>query len=362
MRLLIATGLYPPDIGGPATHTKMLEEYLPKHNWNVDVVTFGSVRRFPKFFRHILFFFLCLKKGKSADVILAQDAGSTGFPAMCAAKILRKPFVVRMSGDYAWEQSVQRFGVTDTIDMFQKKKYGFRTEFFRSVRTFVSRRANVVVTPSNYFKSIVEGWGIPSERVITIYNGIALDIAPLYPAEVPPGHIIVSAGRLVSWKGFDTLIQVVSELGEEWHLVLLGDGPEYESLQRCASENGVVERIHFEGRVTREQMFGWCKSANVFVLNTSFESFSFQIVEAMSAGVPVVTTHIGSLPELITDGVEGRLVAPDDRIALRDAILSTIHEEEMWLERVNAAQKRSGYFSIEHTVDQLVALFVRLST
>ena len=66
--------------------------------------------------------------GRNADIIFAQDPVSVGFPAACAAKILRKKFLLKIVGDYAWEQGMQRFGISDLIDEFQRKKYGFAVE------------------------------------------------------------------------------------------------------------------------------------------------------------------------------------------------------------------------------------------
>ena len=104
MKILITTGIYPPDIGGPATYSKILIDELPKHNINALVLGFGEVRRLPKIIRHFLYFLKILKKGWKADIIFAQDPVSVGLPAALAAKILGKKFVLKIVGDYAWEQ------------------------------------------------------------------------------------------------------------------------------------------------------------------------------------------------------------------------------------------------------------------
>ncbi|MDQ5893447.1 MAG: hypothetical protein QG640_459, partial [Patescibacteria group bacterium] len=134
MKILISTGIYPPDIGGPATYSKLLFDELPKYGHEVSILSFGEVRHLPKVVRHLSYLFKLLNRAKSVDLIFAQDTVSVGLPALIASRILKKKFFVRVPGDYAWEQSVQRFGVKESIDDFQNKKYGLKVEFLRKLQ------------------------------------------------------------------------------------------------------------------------------------------------------------------------------------------------------------------------------------
>ena len=136
MRICIATPLYLPDIGGPATYSKLLNDELPRRGFVVDVMSFGDVRYLPFFVRHIAYFFKLLKKGKNADIIFAQDPLGVGLPALCAAKMLGKKFLLKIVGDRAWEEYMnQESGIKnqeyELLDMFQHKKYGFGIEMRR---------------------------------------------------------------------------------------------------------------------------------------------------------------------------------------------------------------------------------------
>ena len=352
--LTIATPLYPPDIGGPATYTKLLESELPKREVMVKVVSFGGSRHLPKGIRHIHYFFRLFQAAKGSDALLAQDPVSVGLPALLAARLRRITFIIRMPGDYAWEQAVQRFGVDDSIDEFQHKHYGVRVEWLRSLQKFVSKRAAHVITPSNYFKKLVAGWGISESKLVTIYNGVDFTEQPTF-LEKPAVPTMVSAGRLVPWKGMEMLIEILPKL-PDWELRILGDGPERAYLEAKANTLGVKTRVHFMGALPHKELLGWCKVADAFVLNTQFESFSFQVVEAMMCGVPVVTTTVGSLPELITSGQEGILIAPNDDKAFIEAIKSTVAEPELWNERTERAQEKAVEFSIDKTVDKVEQL------
>ncbi len=102
MRILIATGIFPPDIGGPATYSKLLFDELPKRGFEVDVLSFGEVRKFPKIVRHFIYFLKVLSLGRKSDIIFVQDPVSVGLPVCIASKILRKKFALKIVGDYAW--------------------------------------------------------------------------------------------------------------------------------------------------------------------------------------------------------------------------------------------------------------------
>lgn len=320
-KILIATGIFPPDIGGPATYSGLIFDRLPKLGFETEILTYGDKkqpknnihivsRKWPRGLRHLIYFFKVIRLGSGADVIFAQDPVSVGLPAVLAAKILRKKFVIKLVGDYAWEQGFQRFGVKDLLDDFQNNKYGFFVELLRFIQRKVCRVADYVIVPSFYLKKIVSGWGIPENKIKVIYNAVNIPEINLSKEEARrklmyPGNIndkiIVSIGRDVPWKGFFQLGVVCDELKKEIpdiKLMIIGK-----------------DKI-----LPREGIFWSLRAADVFVLNTGYEGLSHQILEAMAIGVPVVTTNVGGNPELIKDGQNGLLVEYDNKDELKDAI------------------------------------------
>ncbi|TSC68924.1 MAG: group 1 glycosyl transferase [Parcubacteria group bacterium Gr01-1014_56] len=328
MKVLIATGLYPPESGGPATYTKLLEERLPGQGFVVPILPFSRVRHLPKFLRHIAYFFTCLRMARRADVIYALDTVSVGFPAAIAALVSGKKFLVRVPGDYAWEQGVQHFDVQDSLDAFQSKKYGAQVETLRSVQKFVVRSARAVVVPSDYMKRIVSGWG--AKNIEVIYSSIDLGVTPELPATRPEGFLVVTSGRRVPWKGFEGIERAV-EREKGWRFFVAEGLP-------------------------RAQALGWVKTANVFALNSSYEGLSHALIEAMALGTPIVATRVGGNPELIEDGVDGILVPPHDDAALHAAIKKIADDPEAAKARAESARAKTGQFSIDTTITQLVAL------
>src|SRR3989344_7548998 len=105
-KILIATGIFPPDIGGPATYGAVMADALKKHGFEVKVLVFSRTnKKLPKGIRHLVYFLKLLFLAKKYDVIFALNLVSAGFPALLAAKIFKKKFIARIAGDYAWEMA-----------------------------------------------------------------------------------------------------------------------------------------------------------------------------------------------------------------------------------------------------------------
>lgn len=108
MRILIATGIYPPAIGGPSQYAKNMELEWEKKGYKVKVKTFKFERYLPPGFRHTYYFLKIIPAILWADYIFALDTFSVGWPATCAAKLFRKKIVIRTGGDFLWEGYVER--------------------------------------------------------------------------------------------------------------------------------------------------------------------------------------------------------------------------------------------------------------
>ncbi len=331
MRLFVATGLYPPEPGGPATYTRLLEEKLPLHGIEVSVCAFRCVRKLPRIVRHVVYFLHCVRAARRADVVFAQDTVSVGFPAALAARLMGKIFIVRVPGDYAWEQARVRHGVRDTLEEFQKNTYGFRIGVLRFLQRATLTLAKKIIVPSEYLGRILYAWGF---EPCLIYNGIEIPPLAKKPEKRPEGFLVVSAGRRTPWKGFEALEHTVAEGG--WHL-------------------------HIAEGVSREEALGWAAVADVFVLNSEYEGLSHTLLEVMALGRPIIATAVGGNPELIEDGVTGILIPPRDDAALREAIARVEQDPEGAKLRATRATQKVQTFSIDQTLTTLATLLHTLS-
>lgn len=347
MKIVIATPLYPPDIGGPATYAKLLEEGLPLKGVEVELVKFSGVRHLPKLIRHYVYYRRVLRALQHADAVLALDPVSVGLPALYAAKKLKKPLIVKIVGDYAWEQGQQRFGVTQSLDEFVKtKQVSFQVSILRKIQTYVAEAAVRVIVPSAYLKGIVETWGITSEKISVIYNAALLDeigTVPEAATRLPRPHI-VSVGRLVPWKHFDGIIDAVA--GTTASLAVIGSGPLHEQLAKYAKQK-LGERALFTGTLSHADTLATIKDADVFVLNSSYEGLSHLLIETQMLGVPIIATKVGGNPEVITDGEDGLLVSPGDTPVLAQTLENLLSDEQRRARLAARAQKSAERFSME---------------
>ena len=367
-RVLIATGIYPPDIGGPATYSKLLFEELPQRGMPVEVLSFGEVRRYPPGIRHILYFLKALWRARRADIIFAQDPVSVGFPASIAAGILRKKFLLKIVGDFAWEQGTQRFGVSEVLDEFLQRKYNWRVELLRKVQRWSAKRAHKVIVPSEYLKRVVSKWGIDSKKITVVYH--AIDFAEIKTTKEEArtglgvsGKVLVSAGRLVPWKGFDALIDMMPKLIKEFpdlKLVIVGDGPDRTSLESRITNYGLSDRVLLTGALPKATLLKYLRASDIFLLNTSYEGFSHQIPEAMAAGIPVITTRVGGNPEAITDGTDGFLVPFNDQRAFQEKISLLFRFPESYDRIVERGVPRAKTFGRARMIDGVTAILKTL--
>lgn len=367
-RILVATPLYPPDVGGPATYTKLLERELPARGISVSVESLNRVRA-PFGIKHLIYFFRLLFSVRNAHIIYAQDPLGAGLPALVAARLAGKKFLLKIVGDRAWEEYMQASPNADLLDTFQDKRYGPGTELRRVIQKFVARHAVRIVVPSEYLKKIlVSGWGISEARISVIYNAFEPSKNKWTREEARrelglSGTVLVSAGRLVSWKGFSVLVRSMPEILKEVSdakLYIVGSGPERKNIESAISHFGLDQHIFLKGQTSHGKMLQHLKAADVFVLNTGYEGLSHMLLEAMALGVPVVTTHSGGNPELIEDGVQGRLVAYNNKEALTNSVLELLHDRETAQRMSAAAQTKAREFSKEKMLEELVTLFKNL--
>jgi glycosyltransferase involved in cell wall biosynthesis len=188
----------------------------------------------------------------------------------------------------------------------------------------VLRRFDRVVCVSPEVQQLIVQAGLAASRTCVISNGIDVcRFAMAAPTlERAADTVMIGlVGRLVPEKGFDLALTAASEFLKrhpEAHVVLAGDGPARHELQTLASRVGLNDRVSFLG--ARADMPGVYRSLDVMVLPSLNEGMPMTVLEAMAAGVPVIATRVGALPDVIHHGENGLLFEPGDAQAFRDAI------------------------------------------
>lgn len=361
MKLVIATPLYPPEIGGPATYAKLLEEGLPKKGVEVTLVNFNAARYLPKGIRHAVFFFRVLEAARKADAVLALDPVSVGLPASLAARLAKKPFIVKIVGDYAWEQGRQRFGVTQTLDEFVKEKsVPFPVRILRFIQCRVAQSATRIIVPSDYLKEIVSLWDMPHKKIKVVYNAVLVDDHGIVPKQVErlSRPLVVSVGRLVPWKGMEGVIDAVASLrkkGTEVSLAIVGDGPLRPSLVSHAEKELASGHV-FTGALSHADTLATMRSADVLVLNSSYEGLAHILIEALMLGVPAIATRTGGNPEILKHRENGLLIEVNDTAELAGAITLMLEDSSLRAHLTAGARASAERFSLEEMLKATVAV------
>ena len=342
-KIVIAADIFPPDIGGPATYSFKMANELQARDWQVKLLCYSDKKENDKYsfsiyriirgrlpaWRYVKYFLKLILISWNADVIYAMGPVSAGWPSSLAARLLNKKFAVKVVGDYAWEQARNTGATKLEIDDFQKEKLSGKILKLKNIERAVCLKADKIITPSEYLKKIVIGWGVPAERIQVIYN--AFDITNLDNRELVDNNLIISVGRLVSWKGFDVLIGIMPDLlakNKNFQLQIIGTGPEKEKLINLVKESNLQKSVLIE-EINHREVLSKLSLAGVFVLNTGYEGLSHAILEAMGASVPVITTNVGGNTELIQDGYNGLLVKYNDHDQLKMAILKLHDNKEL---------------------------------
>ncbi len=209
---------------------------------------------------------------------------------------------------------------------------------------------------------------IPEQRLLLLPNGI--DCRPF--AHVPTVRSradhplrLVYIGRIAREKGlYESLqgLRLALELGVDARLVIAGQGAEEARLRRYAQALGIASRITFAGPVQGRDKVTLLAGSDVMIMPSYSEGLPYALLEAMAAGVPVIATPVGAIPDVVTPGTHGCLVPPRDGKAMAEALaeMSRDRERLSWMSRACRLRVRAAY-SIEKLASELAAQYARLA-
>lgn len=380
MKILLATPLYPPEIGGPATYTKELAEqlknkhnlkivaYTPRNPEQIDGVELIFVDKFkPLFYRLLIFFLAILKHSKNVDVIYVQNALAAGLPAVLAAKLRGKPVVLKFVGDEAWERA---YGAGKTkknlVDFLRNPDAGFKNWLLRKIQKFVLKRVTILTTPSKYLgEEIIKAYTLRRSSYVANYNASKQkndyrQEDELFAVEKKK-HQLLTTARLVSWKGIGGIIEAISILKNkipDLKLVVAGDGPETENLKKKAEELQVDKMVDFVGRVSQAQTRYLKRESEIYILNSIYEGLPHTMLSSFSAEIPVIATNIPGTDEVVYDGETGLLVPPNNPQKLAETIEKLLDNKELRNKLIIGAEKiLREKFSWNTHINTLLGIF-----
>lgn len=229
-------------------------------------------------------------------------------------------------------------------------------------------RAKFVVTCAGYNRRTLEEISHGRTPIHQIYHGVDLRTFVARSRSSTNGvPTILSVGRLVPKKGFPVLIQALQRLaarGTEFQCLIIGGGPQREELQAMIIGYGLQEQVGLLGTMTHQELLHYYEMTDIMALACQIQDDGDRdgipnvLVEAMAFGIPVVSTHISGIPELIEDGVTGLLVPPRDPEALAEALECLIRQPAFTAQLARAARAHvMQHFDVRRNTERLGAVF-----
>ncbi|TSC67770.1 MAG: hypothetical protein CEO19_39 [Parcubacteria group bacterium Gr01-1014_73] len=207
MKIVIATGIYPPEIGGPAQYAKNLKAEFEAKDHRVKVLTYWLEKKLPLGFRHLWFFLRCLLVFPSADFVVALDTFSVAMPAVAAARLLGKKIIIRTGGDFLWEWYVERTGDLVLLKNFYQTRMNqlnSKEKIVFKLSRWTVRNASRLIFSTEWQKRIwlpVYGFDEAKTAIVENYYG------PKEPSFPPTEKNFLAGTRPLKWKNTKRLAE-----------------------------------------------------------------------------------------------------------------------------------------------------------
>ena len=374
MRITFVSNIFPPTVGGPATHIYNLALTLHNRGHAVRAVVCpddpeGRVRppfplvrvswNTPVPLRYALVLWHTWRAAMQSDVVYINGIE---LPSTLAAMLAGRPRVLKIVGDWAWE-SAHRRGMTSLgIEEFQRTRHRPLIRAFQFIQRMYTALATVVVVPSGYVGRFVRGWGAEANKIRVVHNALT-EIPEIEDSREEAkrhlgfsGPLVCTVSRLYGWKRVDDLLRMVPDFANDAVLAIVGDGPEQPALERFAKDLGLGDRVRFVGRVPHRDVGLYLRAADVFVLNTSYEGLSHTLVEARVVGAPIVTTDIGGNREILKHEHNALLTPLGDQRAFVAAVNRLLTDRELAERLARTGSEGLEHFSWDRLVDETMEI------
>jgi glycosyltransferase involved in cell wall biosynthesis len=239
-------------------------------------------------------------------------------------------------------------------------RYWYERLLQRRLYLLGARRLRAILAPSKFMAGLLaaDAGRVPVRQ---LYNGIELPSARLLPGR--PSVLYV--GRLESYKGVEVLLRAMVTLRQFVplaRLVVVGDGSQRRSLEKLSAALGLDGHVRFTGWVGAASVAGYYEAAQVLAIPSLCpENLPTVAIEAMAVGRPIVGSNVGGIPELVADGVTGRIVEPRDADGLAAALREILSDSELAERMSAAARDASQTFGAGRFVDALERVYLELA-
>ena len=320
MKILITVGIFPPDIGGPASFVPKIAELYSNSGHDVTVVCLTDrkqtdnlnfkvvriLRNQNLLIRWIKTVSQIIRQGYNADLFFVNGLPMESYIANI---FTRKKLIRKIVGDWAWERGMNKKIINESFDEFQNNKHNLHLEIAKFSRGWTATKADLIITPSNHLKNVVKGWGVKENSIKVIYNGTKLKNKPNPIVDQPNDYLkLITVGRLAPWKNIDIIIEALSDYkkaNQNFIFYIVGSGPEEIKLKKLVNDLDLENFVIFTGQLQKEDLNYYLQKSDIYIQASSYEGLPHVILEAMSHNLSIISTPIGGTNEVIQDGKNG---------------------------------------------------------
>ena len=363
MKILITVGIYPPDIGGPASFVPKIANLLSQNNYEVTVICLSDsklqdnetykVKRILRnqnlLIRWLKTIILIMLNGRNAEYIFVNGLPMESYVANI---FLRKKLVRKIVGDWAWERGRNKGLIEDSFDEFQLNSHNLHLEIAKFSRGWTATKANIVITPSRHLSNVVKNWGVKADRLKVIYNGTRITNNEFNKSN---SNIIklITVGRLAPWKNVDSIIEAMYLLKKEdlkINLIIVGSGPQELDLKKQVDNLNLSNEVIFTGQKKYLELKEYYKSADIYIQASGYEGLPHVLLEAINFDLAIISTPIGGTNEILQDGKNGFILDLEKGIKpnsenLKNIILEVVNNKKLTEEKkVNAKKLLNSKF------------------
>ena len=351
MNILITVGIFPPDIGGPASFVPKIANHLIKMDNEVKIICLADeenllleneldvlrIRRSTylpiRWFKTIS---LIIKHGRKSDILFVNGLG---VEAAIANLYLRKKIVRKIVGDPVWERFYNKKRTSETFDDFQNLKHNLNVRIQKLIRNWSISSSEIVITPSDHLKEFINRTN-PKTEVLKINNGI--EITEFKRNKTPPHEFnILINSRLVVQKNIHLVIEAMGSVKNlDINLKIIGEGGEFERLENIITDLKIQNRVKMIGKVENNLISEYLKTSNLFIQASDYEGLPHSILEAINYEVPILSTEVGGCKDLLDNGDRGFIISsPQNKQQIAEKIDYIYENYDTAITKAIAAKK-----------------------
>ncbi|MFH1423477.1 MAG: glycosyltransferase family 4 protein [Candidatus Nealsonbacteria bacterium] len=355
MKIVLATPIYPPEIGGPAIYSQRLKEGLEKMGHEINIVSYRDLRAYPQPLRIFVYFLKLLKSAKGCDLIYSFNLTSCGLPACCVSKILSTRFFVRIGGDFLWERAVEAGRTQKPLREYYEDSKTFKERFWIRLMKKVFNQAGRIIFTSGFQRNIyLKYFGVDEHKTVIIQNPFPEISLPADNAQ-DTKYQILYAGRLLKLKNLDFLIRVFHNVllktGKKLTLKIIGEGPESKNLKADKS-------IIFSPAISQQDLWKEIQQAYLCVLPSLTEITPNFALECLKLRKPILLTKETEYFETLKDDLI--FIDPQNEIDLEDKIIYLL-DEKNYFSYVEKIKRISTQRSWEDVIKEHEESFIHRS-